>query len=223
MSHLLRPARLALAALLALPLVSASGDDAQATPAYSWNLSRDMLVPPATNPDGTWTFMESTNASPLVLGSYTNIPGPVVTTNPNFQIWQGMMSGLVGVPLATTLFPGPQVNFTHGVPLAHPGSGSHVAVKWTNPIGGIVRPLFIVGRITDIDRNGGDGVNYYVVQQSTGTVLTTGTVFGTTDLDGRAFSLTTAVGAGDSIYFIIERRTGYGFDTTELDVFIAGS
>ena len=221
MSGFFRPA---LAALLVLPLLFAlTPRDAQATRAYSWNLSRDLLTPPATNPDGAWTFMQSTAASPTALGSYTPIAGPPVTSALS-QVWQAVTGGLLGVTLTTTAsLPWPQVNFVNGMPVAHPGFGAHVAVKWTNPTSIMLRPVHVVGRITDIDGNGGDGVNYHVVQQSTAAVLASGTVFATVDPDGRAFYINTFVPPGDSIYFIIERRTGYNFDTTEIDLFIAGS
>lgn len=223
MSHLLRPARLALAALLALPLVSASGDDAQATPAYSWNLSRDMMVAPATNPDGAWTFMQSSNASPTAVGSYTNIPGPVVSS-PSFDLWQGAMSAMIGVALANTTT---SVTFTHGLPIAHPGNSSHVAVKWTNTTG-IPLGIRILGRITHLDPNNpslGDGVNYYVVRQTstTSNLLTSGTVESSVDLDGRVVFANTGVMPNESVYFIIERRGNYFYDTSELDLFIAGA
>lgn len=219
MIRLTRPAPLAVFAAVLSSLMALS--PAEATPAYSWNLSRDLLTPPATNPDGAWTFMESTNASPTLLTAYTPIAGPVVTS-PTLEYWQGMQGGLIGVPLTTTAQPPPAVNQVHGVPLLHPGSGTHVAVRWTNTTG-IPLGVRLLGRVTDMDRNGPDGVNFYVVRQNGSLVLASGTVAGTVDNDGRVFSASTGVLAGQSIYFIIERRAHYFWDSTELDVLIAGA
>lgn len=225
--------------MIPLMVISAAGllvaEPVEASPTVgSWNLSRDLLTGGNVNPVGPWSFVysEPTVANSPIVAPFMppTLLQPVSQTCLGGWItcWQhAFSSALVGYSTLTGT--NISLNWVRGVPLLHPGSDRRVAVRWTNPTGQAV-DLKILGRVTDLDP-GGDpfawdgGVAYAVINVSANTTLATNTVQSTptSPRDGSTFYATTTVGINQEIYFIIDRRGGYGWDTTELDVLITAT
>jgi hypothetical protein len=107
----------------------------------------------------------------------------------------------------------------------HPSPTGSVAVAWRSPIAGAVR---IRGRIADGDPNGGDGVGWAIVRRHghASENLVAGVIDngGSQDLaaltDLRPLE-NVDVRPGDAIWLVISPRTGYGFDTTIVELEIS--
>jgi hypothetical protein len=104
----------------------------------------------------------------------------------------------------------------------HPSPTGSVAVAWRSPIAGAVR---IRGRVVDGDRNGGDGVGWAVVRRRghASESLVSGVIEngGAQDLaslpDPRPLE-NVDVRPGDALWLVVSPRTGYGYDTTVVEL-----
>jgi hypothetical protein len=199
----------------------------EASQAFSWNLSRDLLTGGSSNANGPWSFVYS---QPTAVGAPMVAPfaPPSLlqwSAAPCFawvNCWQdpSNSNALVGFSTQTGTN---GLDFVWGVPVLHPGFDRRTAVRWKN-LTGQTLDLQILGRVTDLDPVD-DGVDFAVIKTITGTTLASGTVQSTaaSPRDGRAFYAATTVGPNQEIYFIIDRRNLYFFDTTELDVLLTGT
>ena len=107
----------------------------------------------------------------------------------------------------------------------HPSPTGSVAVAWRSPIAGVIR---IRGRIADGDPNGGDGVAWSVVRRRghASDKLVAGVIDngGSQDLAALADLRPldhVDVQPGDAIWLAISPRSGYGFDTTIIELEIS--
>ncbi len=123
----------------------------------------------------------------------------------------------------------PARNLTWVIPphsaAVHPSPNGSVAVAWRSPIAGAIR---IRGRIADGDPNGGDGVGWAVVRRRghASEKLITGSIDNGSSQDLAALAdlrplENVDVRPGDSIWLVISPRTGYGFDTTIVELEIS--
>ena len=153
---LLRTSSALAAALLGLCL---SGS-IMAGPAFSWNLSRDIMHgTPNNNPNGAWTYMFS--ATPHVESSYGVLNvfdapcqsggGPI----PSTRCWRDNAAFKPVLLVADQPMTVNGVTLAEGVPVAYPSPAQAVIVRWASPFTGIAR---IAGRLSDIDPSCGDGV-----------------------------------------------------------------
>jgi hypothetical protein len=107
----------------------------------------------------------------------------------------------------------------------HPSPAGSVAVAWRSPIAGAVR---IRGRIADGDPNGGDGVGWAIVRRRghASENLVTGVIDNGGSQDFAALADLQSLEnvdmrPGDAVWLVISPRTGYGFDTTIVELEIS--
>lgn len=212
-------------ATLALPiaLLLLASVPASATPAWSWNLSRDRLTGINQNPVGAWSFVAAIPASSPIWAPLANTTSTCFG-NIGFDCWWEPSNALVGHAMTTGTVAG--LPMVHGVPLLHPGNGKYVAVRWKNDTNQLI-DVRILGRVTDLDSNSGNwftGISFSVVR---GVVpLFSGAVKSTSssNLQSQTFYVTaTSVAANEEIYFIVDPMSDYNYDLTELDVLITGT
>ena len=229
---------------LALALLAvASSPAAAAPPKLSWNLSRDLLTNMSTiqAPPSPWTLGEWSSLVPNgALNTSAFIPFKFTApTNCAGSSWSWLScwfttsfagnSGLALIGISTaTLAP-----HTHGVPLLHPGyfpgpvpHTKYAVVKWTNPQS---QPLNIeiLGRISDIDPNCGDGIKYGVLQGTSPAAIPLINNFNSSPLNNISLSSTsdtfhasTVVTPSDTLYFVVDANNDFFCDSTQLDILI---
>lgn len=214
-------------AIQVVPVAAASG-----APGWSWNLSRDMLTDVSggslnnNSLNNAWEFYDINNLLPTASPSGSCYGGGAPVT-----CWEDpglgfRVSGLVGIATQDVVSPGcPQASLTHGVPIMHPAQGGDVWVRWTNPLGQPLK-IQVLGRFSTIDPCGPgweDGVTWSVFDQS-GNQLATNVLHSTPSLpqDTDIFFFSHSVNPGDYLDFVVSPNSNYYYDTTELDVLIAG-
>jgi hypothetical protein len=110
-------------------------------------------------------------------------------------------------------------NFTNppGHAVLHPETTQDAIVGWRSPISGIVQ---ISGGVKDIDRNGGNGISWFV------DLGTTTLAHGKIHNGGKQrfpIGLTTMVSVGQFLYINIDPKAGdNGFDSTRVRLTITG-
>jgi hypothetical protein len=204
---------------LSMVLLLLAAGPASATPAWSWNLSRDRMTGANQNPNGPWSFVASTVSTLPFVGQNLANHATSCFGNSQLDCWFDSDNALVGHATSTGLVNG--LFYVQGVPILHPGANRYVAVRWVNPTGESL-DIQILGRVTDLDYFWGNGVGYSVVR-GTITLASGGVKSVTSSLDSRTFYATTTVAAGQDVYFIIDRIGDYTSDSTELDVLITGT
>ena len=210
------------AALLIMAVLLSTIVDVAADQVRSWNLSRAMINHVSIiNKSSTqpWQFLQSTilhspidyTLLPLYSSTCINGDGSEIT---GLKCWQTDDTGtnaIIGVPTRTykwrNLF-----RLTRGVPHLHPGFDRSVIIRWTSPVTG---GISIHGRVASIHRGCGDGIDWFVDHENktllSGSLKAAGDVV---SVDGVPMI------KGESIYFIIDRKSNHGCDTSNLDVII---
>ncbi len=187
-----------------------SANTVMAGEALSWNLSRDMMTGIAKNPTDVWSFMETQTlhkaANYQLMPDYSAscLWGGVASEG--FVCWQDLSTNiLIGTSTQTV---------AQGIPKFVPAFDRAVLVRWKSPISGKIN---LMGRVSDTDNGGGDGINWFVDYQNK--TLLSGTVNGT---GNTFFKQNIPVTKGQSLYFIIDRGVNNDafYDSTQLDIFI---
>ncbi|OGG53775.1 hypothetical protein A2764_00225 [Candidatus Kaiserbacteria bacterium RIFCSPHIGHO2_01_FULL_55_79] len=93
----------------------------------------------------------------------------------------------------------------------HPGNASDAVIRWTAPVSGT---LNITGTVADTDGTCGDGIVASIAKN--GTTLWSATLENG-DGVGRSPSVTENVSSGDTVDFIVNRRSEYTCDSTRWD------
>lgn len=211
--------------LVACALTALSIGSAMASPALSWNLSRDIYLAEtqgstSTNPVGAWTFMSVVGTTYTALNA-----GQTCSANVGSAMcWTPAVGQfpIIWTNDTTHLSP-PSAMWDAALAHLHPGWPEAAGVRWTSPINGKVD---ILGRFSDVDpglMNGSNGVSWRIVQNPGNVILQSGTAFDTTGIgDGDTFKvLGLSVSQGDTVEFIVDAKSGnIAHDTTDLDVLI---
>jgi hypothetical protein len=217
------PRALRLARTVAGAALALAAGAACAVPAQTWNLSNELRLnldsPNPTNPYGAWTYMYAPLAQ--VHSGYQNY-----TPMPDFApaCWDGtthcwrvnsLNSALPAVWVDDVTELEGTASETAGVPVLHPGPLHAAIVRWTSPVTAMVK---VVGRFTDIDANGGDGVGWFIDRN--GVTLHQGSAWNAV---GPMFAFSVHVNVGQTLDFIVESGPAHDFynDSTQLDVLIA--
>jgi len=200
-------------------LTIASTTCVEAAPAYSWNLSRDMMNGITTNPigeEGVWTAMydiagTSHNASNYqTLSSYTsNYAGyPLAALGNGYEGWL-----IVGVSTQTHTFSGSPIAIRRGIPILHPGVANSSIIRWKSPISGNIT---IAGKIADANPLCGNGINWFIDKY--GTTLMLGSL-ANGDNGANILQQNIPVSVGTYLYFIVSSKDyDQGCDSTFLDI-----
>ena len=188
--------------------------------AFSWNLSRAMMIGITTNPKGTWAFMQNTSGIDKP-ANYTLLPkyySPCFIETPWLNCWRKTDANgvypVVGV--ATKTFNYRLTTQTRGVPLLHPGLNIPVILRWKSPINGKVN---IMGRVSDIDyiSGVGDGINWSLKDKNATTIKSGALANG----EGATFSAQNIlIRKGESLYFTVDMKNDLNSDSTNLDMII---
>lgn len=186
--------------------------------AQSWNLSHDMSLGIAKNPNGVWAFMRNTYQDHVpthysLLPVYEDACGGYV----GFSCWRsdepgslpavGIVRGTKPVQVSGLLMP-PRL------PDMHPGAnGSYVAVRWRSPITGTIN---ISGRFSDMDTVCGDGIGWFIDR---GAYTLAKGVLG--NGEGGTFLLQKVpVQKYQNLYFVVTANGNNCADSTALDLLI---
>jgi hypothetical protein len=193
-------------------LVIMSSVRVEAAPAYSWNLSRDMVkYGIATNPfglGGVWTAMYDPAGTSHISAGYVQMPNFNPAYSPATSAWE-----VPGEPYLTVGVQGPS-----GMPVLHPGTKFSSIIAWTSPIKGTVN---IMGIISDADGYAGNGINWFVDKDNS--TLLSGTVnsIGLSSSGQTILKENIPVVIGTRIYFIVSSKNNdRSHDTTLLDLLI---
>ena len=212
-----------LPAVAATLLALCMAGPAQAGPALSWNLSRDIMHnTPNNNPNGPWTYMWSAtphNESTYFAFNVFDAPcqsngGQLAST----RCWRDAVQGFKPVLIvADQPVTAGTVPLSVGVPIAYPGPTQAVIVRWISPATGIAR---IGARLSDIDPSCGNGIQWSIDKHNT--TIVQGNITNTTPGYGRSISTKASVAVGDPLYFIIEAGSAANSscDPTEIDLLI---
>lgn len=97
-----------------------------------------------------------------------------------------------------------------------------MVLRWTSPIRG---PIKILGRFSDMDNGGGDGVRWKIMKNGVTFAGSNGSgavAWAGGSGDGDVFLLTTSVAINDTIDFVVDAgpNNDHFYDTTDLDVLI---
>lgn len=126
-------------------------------------------------------------------GSY---PGVAVNRSGGEADWVGNASGFSWPDQTIWMHP--------------PESSGFVILSWLSPQAGVVTVNF---SLRDIDPNGGDGVVWFLDLNDAAGQLAGGTISNGAAIGSQSVS-NVAVDAGDRIHLLVNRRTGYTFDST---------
>lgn len=221
---------IAIAGPLFAGLALAVSATAQTCP--EWNLAADFRVSPnQENPnrdrcgnDDVWYFMESaasaypahTPATYSLLSEFTNAAFSI----PGLEQWHGTFISngptdmLPAVGINNTGMPqAPRfIAWNAGAVRVHPLPDQFVIVGWRSPMNGAVS---VSGDLTDIDRNCGNGVSWFIdrFDGSTNTTLAFGVIPNDRSQTfqagvGGATLAAVPVREGDFLYFIIDAVAG---------------
>lgn len=198
-------------------------ESASAGPVQVWDPVADWLSAPNhqnPSPDsygnpGVWSYMRSTSAShdptnyllmPNFEGDHAwNQPG--MTNLPDFlgEAWNepAMINEFVGLGAANAAI------------YLHPTPGAHAVLAWTSPVAGEVTIDGVVARPQDPCSSPGGGL-LFSVDRGSETLRSIGLDHG----QRAAFNLSTTVGRGDTVYFIVDPGADGLCDLTSLQVTI---
>ncbi len=183
-------------------------------PAFSWNLSRDMMRNNvATNPFGkqsNWTAMydmEGTSHNP---SNYAPLSTLRSLSNGNYMAWgHSSIPWLnVGVPVNDDAY------YEEGLPTVSPATRESAIVQWVSPIAGVVN---IAISLKDLEWSCGDGVDWFVDLEDS-TLLEGNIPNG--DFGESSYKTRVNLEAGSRLYFIVSPREDNNCDWTSLDVLI---
>src|ERR1051325_572704 len=152
-------------------------------------------------------------------GSYSLLPnyGSMgVYSPPDPGLWNtGAQIPLVGVNQSggnVHLTIGPAFTWPNGTMLVHPGYGGLVVVSWLSPI---TAPVNISFSFSDLDPNGGGGINWFVERNNSSSTLGSGG-FNNGGACGPQTLTGISVAAGDRINFIVDPKAAPEYDSTQL-------
>jgi hypothetical protein len=192
-----------------------SANTAIAGEALSWNLSRDMADNITKNPSGVWAFMQNTTgvhepSNYTFLKKYSTSLKPSGSSYPMINWIGNGDQPYIGIPSKTYNW---RKIATKGVVHLHPAdNGTQPIIRWRSPINGTIS---VLGRVSDVDGDCGDGVNWSLEQGSnvlqSGFIDGNGSVFSVQDLE---------VTKGTDLYFIVDMSDNHACDTTNLDMII---
>jgi hypothetical protein len=217
----------------------------QSPPCVEWNLAHDFAVSPNQanpNPDGcgnagVWSFLDSDPAWFPVHDALTYRLLPEFTASafgqPGLEQWHGTVdlggvdNKLPAVGINNTGSPQSilGIDWPAGAVRVHPALHRFAIVGWKSPVTGNVR---VTGGVADLQPGGNDGivwsVDYY--DGSTTSILASGSI---PDGGGQLFQdgfgaanlVSVAVNVGDQLYFVVDKWTDLGGDSTGLNVVIA--
>jgi hypothetical protein len=169
-----------------------------------------MMTGITKNPKGVWAFMEAQTlhnaASYQLMPTYSKNCVWDAVVNSTASCWQDLSTPSLNVSV--------MIGAARGIPVLHPHTDRAVLIRWKSPISGTID---VMGRISDVDNGGGDGVDWFVDYQNT-TVLS-----GTVNGNGNTFfKQNISVIKGQSLYFIIDRGVNNDalYDSTSMDIMI---
>jgi hypothetical protein len=116
---------------------------------------------------------------------------------------------------------GTAVTWRQGTMLVHPGIDQLVVLSWLSPSDATVTISFSVTSLHAVC-DGGDGVEWFVEQNSGATTLSSGSIDKGSSTGSRTLS-GVQVRAGDRISFIVGPRSNYFCDSTQLIATITSS
>lgn len=193
---------------------------AQAAPAQSWNLSRDLIQNTGTMTFGTnnaWTVMygstgNSNQSSYAVFNNYV----PTGFSGLPVHAWTKAGTQDLSVSIAQNNIPVTQGTFYAGLPMLHPTPTQDAIVRWTSPVSG---PVNVLARLSDANGYCGDGVKWEIFKNNqlkkSGTIVNSWT-------EGNVEMGTMNVQVGDKLYFKVKAGSAdHQCDSTYLDVLIA--
>ncbi len=202
----------------------------------TWNIANDFRVAPnqenpnrdSCNNPNIWEFMGS--------GSLTRDPATyyrVTTFTPSIGGYTGLdfWSGTyvdgngqfpsIGVNDSgeTRTFNG-HITFPVNAADIHPGPNQLGIIAWHSPLTGFVS---ITGGVSDNDAGGGDGILWFIDENSTNLASGTQANGGAQEFKNGADGIkigTIAVNTGDTLYFVIHPNGNYLYDNTRVDITI---
>jgi hypothetical protein len=204
-------------------------------PCTSWNLASDFRISPnQENPNrdscnnlGIWEFMGSTSLTRDPLTYYrasTFIPATGGYTGLDFwfgtyQDSNGRFPGIGFNGSGQTRVFG-NITFPVNAVDIHPAPNQMGIIAWHSPISGYIS---VTGGVSDNDPGGGDGILWYIDQNSTGVasggISNGGSQAFASGLGGANLN-TISVVAGDVIYLVIHPNGNYYYDNTRIDIAI---
>lgn len=207
-------------ALAVMVLGCALSNAAQAAPAQSWNLSRDLIQNTGTMTFGTnnaWTVMygstgNNNQSSYATFNNYT----PTGFSGLPVHAWTKAGTQDLSVSIAQSNIPVTQGTFYAGIPMLHPTPTQDAIVRWTSPVSG---PVHVLARISDANGFCGDGVKWEILKNNqvkkSGTIVNSWT-------EGNVEAGVMNVQMGDKLYFKVSAGSSdHQCDSTYLDVLIA--
>lgn len=217
-------------AIMLMAVASSAG--VEAAPAYTWNLSRDMMrtdftTYPSVNPFGmgnVWTAMYDSVGTTHKVSNYKLLPTFTYGNwGADWATWSYPTEPALAVGVATKTFTVPWITTAavlnnQGTPYMHPGPTFSSIIRWISPIQGIVN---IMGRITDADPSMGNGIDWFVDKGNF--TLMKGTLNSTlaNKNDGAMIlQQNIPVEIGTELYFIVSSKNDYWADTTHIDIVI---
>lgn len=191
---------LGLMSLLALTFSSA----ATAGKAYSWNLSRAMMIGITNNPKGTWAFMQNISGIDNS-ANYTLLPkyySPCFVEAPLLNCWRNTdnKGAYPVIGIATKTLNWRENIIVKGIPYLHPGVNAPAILRWKSPITGKIN---IMGRVSAIDPHlgDGDGINWSLKNKN-GAILKSGYL---AQGQGSTFlAQNIGIKNGESLYFTVD-------------------
>lgn len=194
----------------------------EASPVYSWNLSRDMMRSEfTTTPSSSfgvgnvWTAMYDAVGISHNENYYQSLPlyTPNLTGYPIAAWMKPEVS--TGVVTKTFIFNG--VTRQQGTSYTHPSPALSSVIRWKSPINGVVN---ITGSVADVDPTCGNGINWFVDKDNF--TLMQGTL-----LNGNNGAVilqqNIPVSAGMDLYFIVSSKdNNHVCDSTHWDIIITG-
>ena len=200
-------------------------------PCREWNLVSDFQVwPKQENPNrdscgnsAVWYFLGSAtlNRDPQTYSLLSNFH-PDLEGIFGLQGWRGaaLHPEIFINTTGTTQHPAGTVTSLPNTVIVHPAPTQLVVVGWRSPFNGNAA---ITGAVMDMDPNGGDGILWYIdkggVNLVSGSLDNGGAQDFRNDAGGNRLA-SVAINQGEFIYFIVHPRTGYGWDSTRLDITI---
>lgn len=210
-----------------MALITASSVSIQAAPAYSWNLSRDMINGMATNPFGSgsvWAAMYDATGTSHNENNYYLLPVHLaVWYGYPLDVWAYAAASVPLIGAATSAVNMSGAIHPKGVPMVHPATTRSAVIRWKSPISGNVT---ISGIIADRHSACGDGVMWYVDKGNF--TLMSGEIANDTNystiLNGTTvLQQNIPVSVGTNLYFIVSAKNNDSCDSTTVDITISSS
>jgi pimeloyl-ACP methyl ester carboxylesterase len=205
------------------------------TPCTEWNLAYDFRVSPNQanpNPDNcrnsnVWYFMQSGSLAHNPT-TYSLLPEFITDAFyiSGLQQWQGTSGGAkdklpaVGINATGDFQQVNTISWPAGAVHVHPLPSQLAIVAWRSPSNGRVS---ITGAVTDLDANGGNGIDWFIDRGTTtlayGSIPNGGAQNFQDGVSGSNLS-NVSVSQGDFLYFIVDAKEDHYFDSTGLNVTI---